>query len=356
MDIRCVRLGELHEVANLHPELHEDRPDLTRPMLPDNPIHASPMFPYLTYALDGPKVIAHFMSFPDELIADGRQLPWAWNFGLLTDPAYRGRGLAQQLVELQLREFGKLNMIWGGVYSSAAAIRLYQRLNFSYPGHANRMFFIKSAQPFLREHLSKLVLPAATALANAALSMRHTLMGAGARRYELTAIEFADLADHLNLLSRRERFYWGTSAEWFNQRRAENDVLHLITRSGAARPSAFVITRNRMIQSRPLVERYSNFRMITAVEFGRLNAADDAPEAIASATIRLLDETNADVAEILTSSPTLEKAAGQLGFRTFGSGMSFKFMPPKGSPLLGVGTSIGDWHLTHYAGDAFAFE
>src|SRR5687768_5983085 len=107
MEIRHVEISEQKILFATHPQLAELRPDLVRPALPDNPSPVDPDFPYLFYALADHRVVGHVMSFPDTLFSEsgGRSFRWAWNLGLYTDAEYRGRGIAQRMVEYQLQEF-----------------------------------------------------------------------------------------------------------------------------------------------------------------------------------------------------------------------------------------------------------
>jgi hypothetical protein len=117
-----------------------------------------------------------------------------------------------------------------------------------------------------------------------------------------------------------------------------------------------MIIRDRMIQNRTLADKYTGFRMLSVMEFGHLDDGLDIEKAIVSAALVVFQASNADIVELVTSSPSIETTARSCGFIPLGAGMSFKFMCPSQSPLSGIQTTIADWHLSHYCGDAFGFE
>jgi len=360
VEIRSVEMGQQDRLAELHPELVADRPDLLTPALLNNPEPVESDFPYLFYALDGAKVVGHFMSFPDTLYADGAPRKWAWNLGLFTDPEYRGRGIARKIVELQLAEFGRRDMIWGGVFSSHAAIRLYERMGFGFPGFAQRLCLMRNARPFLRAHVSNALAVAAGGLAANTLLAAHRLLKRGVRSFGGYRVQPIDREEFSALVNASavhpEAFYWGTDARWFTARSAENDVFCKVMRAGETNPCAFMIVRDRLVKDRSLSGRYSNFKMLSVEEFGQFEEAPDIAQALISGLLALFRDSDADIAEFVTSSPAIQASARRAGFVPFGAGMSFKFMAPPGHPLSDRALASANWHMTHYCGDGFGFE
>jgi GNAT superfamily N-acetyltransferase len=364
MDIRHIEIGEQDRLAGQHSELVEQHPELTKPFAAcakNVPVG----FPYLFYAIEGGRIAAYFMSFPDNLVYGDRQFRWAWNGNLYTEPAFRGRGIAQQVVQHQLDEFARRDIIWGGVFSSPAALRLYERMKFSMPGHAPRLCVLRDIRPLLRHHTrNQIAISAGGIVFDAAFAAAQTLLFRVSyfeRRYNVDVIDSPEFAA---LLARRslvipEKFYWGGDADWFEVRRAERaiDSIYVVRRRGDRDPCAFLIIRNRLIQQRPLKSVYTGIKMMSVMEFGQFDQCADIPDALVGASLILFRKSDADLIEFVTSSSAIQAAARRRGFLSFGgAGMSFKFMAPPGNPLFGLRTTLADWHLSHYCGDAFGFE
>jgi GNAT superfamily N-acetyltransferase len=361
MEIRHVEIGEQGSLCARHPELAALRPELTKPAMANNPDRVDLDFPYLFYAIEDGRIVGHFMSFPDTLIGDRGKFRWVWNLGLYTEPEFRGRGIADRIVRHQLDEFARRNMIWGGVFSSPAAIRLYERLGFSMLGNASRLCLLRDLRPFLRQHVpSQFAVSVAGAALNAAAAAAQRLLHIGSqfeKRYSVEAIDklrFAELVTRG--LVRPEKFYWGDHASWFEARRSPIDFINIVRRRDEGDPCAFLITRDRLIKSRTLAGRYTGFKMLSVMEYGQLNRGVDIGDALVGALLMLFRKSDADLAEFVTSSHLIQAAARRRGFLALGAGMSFKFMAPPHSPLRAMPTTLADWHLSHYCGDAFGFE
>lgn len=360
MNVRVVRLGERQQLADLHPELVNDRPDLLIPALENSPEKIDDDFPYLFYARDGRRIVGHLMSFPDTLFVDGEPLRWAWNLGLFTEPEYRGQGVAQALVELQLKEFSRRETVRGSVFSSPATLCLFKKLGFSFPGYAPRLCLMRDTRPFLRAHTAnRLAVAAGGAAANAILAGRRLMLHRSRKldRYQVGPIDstrFSELVQ--SMPARSEKYSWGSQANWFTVRSGTKDTFYEISRVGESDPCAFLIVRDRRITSRRLAGKYTDFKMMSVMEFGELDRGSDVPESLVSAAVILFQDSDADIAEFVTSSQPIQASALRHGFRALGAGMSFAFKAPLNNPLRGAVTTTQDWHLSHYCGDGFGFE
>jgi GNAT superfamily N-acetyltransferase len=361
MEVRHVEIGEQEFLSIRHPELLAHRPDLVKPALANNPVPVELDFPYLFYALEDGRVVGHFMSFPDTLVSEDGTFRWVWNLGLYTEPHYRGRGVAEHIVQHQLDEYARRDMIWGGVFSSYGAIRLYQRMNFSMPGYATRLCILRNARPFLRHHIPSRIAVSAGGIAfDAIFTAAQSLLFRKShieKKYFVESVDGPRFSALLaNSLVRPEKFSWGRDASWFEARRAPNDQIYGVTRRGESEPCAFLIIRDRLVKTRTLAGKYTGFKMMSVMDFGQLDQGSDIANALVSAVVTLFRRSDADIAEFVTSSPTIQATARSFGFFPFGAGMSFKFMAPPQNPLHGIKTTLADWHLSHYCGDAFGFE
>jgi len=360
MDFRVVLRGERNALAEHHPALVADRPDLLEPALGENPEQGGDDFPYLFYSLEGGRVAGHLMAFPDTLFVAGKPLPWAWNLGLFTESEYRRRGIARQLVKLQIQEFGRRGIIRGSTFSAPTTLHIFSKLGFSMPGYATRLCLIRNVRPFLRAHVTnRIALAAGSAAANTLLASHRRLRHLSEQNAQVivTVVEgerFATLVD--NSLIRTERYFWGRDSRWFLARCSPIDSFHEIRRPGDTEPCAVMIVRDRLVRERQLSDKYSNFRMLSVMEFCALDGGDDVPELIVAATLEIFSRSNADIAEIVTSETAIQRSAYRQGFRALGTGMSFSFIAPAGNIMHDTQTRLEEWHLSHFCGDGYGFE
>jgi predicted GNAT family acetyltransferase len=308
-------------------------------------------------------IASRINSFFDVLTKDGKRYDWAWNANLFTPAAYRGRGLAEKLIENQLSEFAKRGLVWGGTFSSDPALRLYRKLGFNVVGSAPRMCLLRRPQPFLAHHLQN-----KTARRLLSDCYRLAYRGAGSflfrqrkfhREFRIGQIDAGELARIL----RDHPLHYGERTHWRDDPallRAKMDVrktdqISIVREASSERPVLFLVWRVRETLERPIKEKYRGVRMCSVMEYGFI--CDPEPsDALIEAAIALHHEAGADLLEIVSASHTLEQSARRHGFVPLGTGMSFTFKAPPGHPLEKVETSISDWHLTHYSGDGYSFE
>jgi GNAT superfamily N-acetyltransferase len=363
VEIRHIEIGEQDRLSTRHPEFLEQHPELSRPVLVDSYLEDAD-FPYLFYAIDKGRIASHFGSFPDTLINGDRALRWAWNGNLYTEPDFRGRGIAQAIVQHQLREFARRNVIWGGVFSSPAALRLYERMGFCMLGYAPRLCIIRNIRPFLRHHTrNQIIVSGAGAIFDIAFNVSYRLLFRSSnfeQRYDVDLFDgstFAALLERHHLVM-PEKYHWSGSAAWFETRRAVRGIDNICTirRRNDTAPCAFLIVRDRLLQKNLIKGKYTGIKMMSVMEFGQFDQELDIADALVGASLVLFRRSDADLIEFVTSSPSMRAAARRRGYFPLGDGMSFKFMAPVGNPIYGVETTIADWHLSHYSGDAFGFE
>ncbi|HEV2593838.1 MAG TPA: GNAT family N-acetyltransferase [Sphingomicrobium sp.] len=361
MSIRHVLFSERDNLIELHPELLCQYPKFVTPYLADA-IDYPADFPYVFYALEDGVVASYLNAFPDILFREKQQYRWAWNANLFTNPNFRGRGLAQKIIEHQLTEFAKRGFVWGGTFSSDPALRLYRKLGFKVVGAAARMCLLRNPAPFLRHHLSSRALVRFLSstywLGYRSAKLILFRQKSFKKNYSIEQIGFAALAKLLDEHPRQygDRAHWSDDAALLRAKmNARNSDQIALVRDSSARPLLFFLWRVRDTAERPIKERYSGVSMFSVMEFGYLQA-EASQDALIRAAIALFDETSADLLEIITSPPELENAARRHGFVALGSGMSFTFKAPKGHPLDHVKTAVADWDLTHYSGDGYSFE
>lgn len=359
--IKHVTFSERNKVAELHPELSSQFPELAVPYLVEATDYPGD-FPYVFYVLEGGVVATYISCFFDTLQRDGQQYAWAWNANLFTHPDFRGRGLAQQIVAYQLAELAKRGIVWGGVFSSPAALRLYEKLDFTIVGFASRMCLLRRPLPFLTHHMGNNLAARVASQTYQAIYRFKGLLKFGQRAFRNTySVEQATIGELNALLGarplhRETRAHWRDDADILRAKMAVrgSDKIALV-RDTAGQPLLFFIWRVRETSERPIKEKYSGVRMFSVMEFGYF--AEIVPhDALIRAAITLFNEADADLLEFVTSPQPLEASARRHGFIALGSGMSFTFKAPAGHPLEQVQDTTADWHLTHYSGDGYSFE
>lgn len=362
MEFRHLRFGELEDAPTNHPELHEAHPELLQNLLPlEQGTYQD--FPIVFYAVEGGKVAAFFRSFPDQLFYAGRQFNWAWNGNLFTHPNFRRRGLAQAIVEDQINQFEQMNFVWGGVFSAPAALRLYEKLEFSMVGAAPRLFLIRNIRQFVRHHLPSFPSYLGESLYKGLFELSMRLLRArrrDARRVnaeEVSPIEFEKIANG-HIVSEPNTAYWGNCPRWTTKRLEQRaaDRIFLLRQEGEAEAFGFAVIRERQIKSNPFKGKYTGINLMTVMHYGYFDIRRDYPALFLTGLTEVFLNSEADMLELVSSSPGICGEAKRFGLLSLGDGMSFKFKEP--SMLYGElpTQGVSAFHLTHYAGDAFSFE
>lgn len=363
MEIRHVRIDEQDQLTEKHPELTRQYPDQIRPNFFVSESHDRD-FPYLFYAIENGQIATYIRSFPDTLFHEGRTHKWAWNSGLFTEPSFRGRGLAGAIIEQQLEEFSRRNLVWGGVFSSPAALRLYERLNFYPVDYSPRLCLIRNIKPFLHHHIPNSIISSGGNLAyKLGFSVMRKLVFRPPHASEKSYIEQVTPEEFSTLISKYsvyfpEKFHWESDASWFNERQKRRDIdkIYTIRQPSDSEPSSFIFIRSRTMKDNPIKNRYHGVKMMSVMEFGQFRSKPNFPELLIEAVLKLFSKSDADMMEFVTSSPSIIKTARKSGFFPMGAGMSFRFKAPKGHPLENMPVKPSDYHLSHYSGDAFGFE
>lgn len=361
MEFFQIRWDEQERAAERHPVLAESYPDLTIPALSGQD-GIKGEFPYLYYGLEDGRVACYFKSFPDTSIYRGRRLTWSWNGNLFTDPDFRRRGLAQALVEQQIQACDRLGMIWGGVFSSVPALRLYEKLGFTMIGMVPRLCVVRNITPFLQSHVPRPAALAGNALYGALHHMRSAyfnLRQAGSGKAvleEISTDEFSTLP--IERACRDDVVHWDTEADWLIRRcKARSiDRLFLLKETPSGSSLAYAAIRHRPNLERPVKERYFGIDTMTLTHFGSFVPIEDTAPLLVSALFDLFRQSKADLLEIIASNPEIDTAARRKGMIALGAGMSFKYYAPETFEGLLPTSGPENFHLTHYSGDAFDFE
>ena len=361
MKFDFVKFGEIPDLAQSHPLIFEKFGSDQGKLLSDNP-YIDDEFPYLFYMHEDNKLACYFYSFPDRMKCDDQIFPWAWNGDLFTDPDFRGQGLATKLVSQQVAVQHELGYGWGGVFSTEAAIRLYQKLNFSLPGYAERYLYLRSLTPLLREHVkSRGLVAVANGLYQAGRFVIEPVLKSTGSKITVTAMEVPtchrDRHTSLPVTNHDTKFHFdhGVDMLRWKLRADKTNRLYLLKDQATDENLCYIVLRSRNI-TKPIAGRYKNFEMMSLMDFG-LFVDDDRPyDAIISATFNLFENSTAELLDIVSSNQKLNLRARRRGMRSVGKGMSYKFSAPDSWNLPPETMSASNWQLTHFTGDAFGFE
>jgi GNAT superfamily N-acetyltransferase len=361
MKFRFVSFAETTALVTHHPQLR-DHFQIIPSELEKNP-HITDDFPILCYMLDGDNVASHFSSFPDRVYYKEREYKWAWCGNLFTNPEYRGKGIASALVKEQVSLFHSKNLAWGGVFSTPAALRIYERLGFSVLGYAPRYLMIKKVTPLLKYHFANsFVIGAAERAYGAVLNTARRILHddpAFFREYAIDAEEIGAVTSKHDLenIKYSECYHFDDleAMTCWKMRVRKIDQLH-IAHSRTGNKSFYLLVRCREIKEKALLGRYKGFKLMTVMDYGRFDLGPSISDAIISGIMVLFFASDADACELVSSDTNICKSARRHGMMRVGMGMSFAYSLPADWQF---GSECGDmhqWHLTHYRGDAFGFE
>jgi GNAT superfamily N-acetyltransferase len=352
MQFHTVRFGDLNAAANkldLAPKLIERLHSLG-----GNP-HINAAFPVFFCLEEGGRVACHFVSFPDQVRISGKVTPWAWSGDLFTHPDHRGKGLASRLVAEQTRELHEAGYVWGGVFSTDAALAIYRKLGFKLPGFAARLLIVNHASPLIKglgaSNLGSCTGDLVFRMLERArlLAFRRGPPGPNSR-YQL----HADLSDAPGVGARNagSSISFDESSAMLQWKLSARGIDKTISFSNGMNDLGSFFVRSRVVQQHWRGRQFQ-LRLMTIMH--TLSAINDPAFAdhVVWASVDMLRRDGADALEIITSSPAMIYAARRRGMFRAGRGMSFTYYAPPN--LLWPEPSLADWPLTHYCGDAFSF-
>ena len=100
---------------------------------------------------------------------------------------------------------------------------------------------------------------------------------------------------------------------------------------------------------------YTDFSLMTLMDFGLLSREDKSLDVLLAVIDHLFWESEAEVLEIVTSSPHLVSKAQRRGHLKAGKGVAYWFKTPPQWELPPDCMEIKNWHFTHFISDAFSF-
>jgi len=137
-DFKYVTFDQIDKLEKLHPLVHKSIPGSKFQRLMNCP-DISEDFPCFFYIADNERIYSHLSAIPDKLTVNGKVYRWAWTGDLVTDPVYRGRGLAKRVVKETIHVLHQKGFIAGGGFATEVTIHIYKKLGFALPGYVSRL-------------------------------------------------------------------------------------------------------------------------------------------------------------------------------------------------------------------------
>ena len=354
MECRIVRFGQHHNIAKDHPELATARPDLVTPAFPKNPVSSDDDFPYLFYFIENGEIVGVRKAIPDLVSRGSETFPFAWCFDTYVNPEHHGKGIGTKLVAVQVEEFERRGDISAAAFSAPAMMRIYEKLGYDVLGCVPKYARLRNTAPFLARKIpSKFVANLLAPVANAGLAiwlkLRSRADNLNIDVKKISHESFCGLSKHFQ---REIVLYWDSEPDWTLCRLRQSDTMYSVHSKSSEMPSVVLVARLRdqLGKDAPLP-----IKRLTIVHFIVDENIADAYSHVAQAANFLLRQTQADVVDIVTSSPGLQKVLQSQGFSQRGEGMTYVFKAPTRLPLPHAHQQ-SDWHLTHFCSDGFLFD
>lgn len=354
MEYRFATIGEVDDIASFHPELAADNFDLCQPPFLRNPVSTDSAFPFLFYAIEDGKVLGSRKAISDRAVVNGKEYPWAWCFDTIVDSSQQGRGIGSGLVKLQSEEFDRLGVISSAAFSAPAMMRIYRKFGYRVLEPAPRMTLVRNAAPFVAKKIeNRLIRSLASWIGTTVLNLESAIRGANRSVAPFTIAPITELEFSRHFLRAdwaEQPNRWANSADWIVSRIQTGDELMKVTRCGSSNPSAIFVLRERT----PDAVGLAASQRFSLVHFEILEDWACTADLLAAAVSRQMFARRCDVADIITSSPSLLAALRKRGYRKRGTGMTFVYKAPSAIEFDGS-DDIADWHLTHFCSDGFRF-
>jgi GNAT superfamily N-acetyltransferase len=361
-EFRYVTYAEVEKLEELHPLVHRFISKKKHQRLVECP-DISGDFPWFFYIADGERIYSHLSAIPDVLTAEGNRYPWAWTGDLVTDPVYRGRGLAKRVVEETIKVLHQNNYIPAGGFATEVTIHIYKKLGFALPGFVSRYLFLKTIRPLLEYHVRyRLFRIVADVLYRGLILLFRPLQIILSKplknKVSLKKIDVKEDAPSradMPKLRYPVRYHFNDSLPkllWKIDWTRHDTTLYFLINEATKEPWCYLVIREKQV-SEPILDKYGNFKLMTLMDFGFFTDDQNVYQALVNKVFHIFWKSEAEVLEIISSSALLNACAKHLGMRKVGKGVPFMFTAPS---KLDLGSRCGDlaeWHLTHYSGEGF---
>lgn len=361
---RVVRFGELSSVSQGHPAVSRAIADRLHGSLKNNPfIYES--FPCFAYIEDikSKKIVSSIGAYPDKGDIRGLEIDMAWTGAIATDPEYQGRGLASKLVEQINKVLHQSGIFRGSVFSTPVSLHIHRK-GGAWATYCERRFWFRNFEVALRHVIKTRILRNILCFfPNAIMKFILVLYVFFLKivfRFNLEKIDFKkcgpDQFSHQHYRACIAHFCDNYRMLEWKMGHSSNDAVYFIKDPVSRENLAYLIIRSRMI-TKPFAGKFKDFKMMTLMSFGFFSNDKIGYREIVRASMSVFIKGDADVLDVVSSSPEFNRAARRYGMLRIGKGMSFSFTPPRDlkDGIKGY-DELDHWHLTHYHGDGFSFE
>jgi GNAT superfamily N-acetyltransferase len=324
-------------------------------------------FPCLFYLFDGESgVCSYFRVIPDEIFIEGQGYPWAWTCDNFTVPELRGRGLSTYLQTLATQVLHDAGIGRGSVSSTDVTLHIFGKLGFRVAGYAKRHLLVRSPDPILRGHLhkawvrrfiSKFANPCADAMGFFVRSWNRSRLGStlceqvSVPSNEEFQVLIGQTVGQREIRFRSDITFLGKKID-LTPRIASHSAYLIRDANGQA--TASMIIRDQY-QAEPLAERYSDFRRMTLMHHATLRNDPTTASALVGHLVDLFYQSGADVLDLVSNDPVLNRVASRSGLFAVGKGMSFAYSVPQAWHWPPVTEDFRKWPITCMCGDAYLF-
>lgn len=363
--VNCVTQGDLSNLKSLHPLVFKiiGRSEHQPPAFDklDSCPDITDDFPVYFYMVENENVIASCRCLPDILYLEGKKYRWAWGGAFLVDSSYRGKGLGKKLIRESTKVLHRMDVGRGSVFSTPVALHILRKLGFTLPGYADRFVLFKKVYPFLMPrvklktiaHICNVVYLTLFILFRPLLSWM-----ANIKNYKITELDFQRdtqkviptilhyLPYHFNNENDKIRYKIST---------IKNTRLFFVLDHKEKLMAYLTIRIRSSEETIGVFKRYAPYRLMTLLDFGVYCYSEKSYELIVNTAINLFLQSDAEILEIISSSPKLNYYARRRGLLKIGVGMSFSFSVPNHWRIGEQAKDIANWPLTHFCGDAYTF-
>ena len=364
-ELQVVHCGDCREVKSRHPHIGDlvSEQDLSTYATFSGACDEFPLFFYFLDRSDRP--CAYFRVIPDQAVVDDHRIPWAWTGDNFTVPKYRGQGLSTKLQAAATKYLHERGIARGSVFSTEVTLHIFKKIGIPLVGHVPRFVALRSVHPLLDAHLSNRAIKRALAVAgHLAVKAVELWAATYARRWRhgtcwvaADELDDSDLQQLLDNTKGSHDGHFSTDLCMMRKKlalaaRAGDVKWDVLCDSGSSQPIAYAILRQRL-QSKPLAEKYSNFSLMTLLDFGIAKSDARGAAAVLGHLVHQFLNSQADVLEIISADAQLNRLARRCGLIPAGKGMSFSSAFPEKHFAARGPMSVHQWPLTHFCGDAF---
>ena len=363
--VNCVTQGELPNLKFLHPLVFKTigRSGHQPPTFGklDSCPDITDDFPVYFYMVENENVIASCRYLPDILYLEGKKYRWAWGGAFLVDTNYRGKGIGKKLIRESTKVLHSMDIGRGSVFSTMVTLHILKKLGFTLPGFADRFVLFKKVYPFLKPRVRlKIIAQCCNVVYWTLFILFRPLVSwmANIKDYKITELDFQRdtqkviptplhyLPYHFNDENDKLRYKLSS---------IKNTRLFFIL-DHKDRPMACLTFKIRNSEETiGIFKGYARYRLMTLMDYGVYYFSEKTYELIVNTAINLFLQSDAEILEIISSSPKLNYYARHLGMLKLGVGMSFSFSVPSHWNLGESSKDPANWPLTHFCGDAYTF-